>query len=103
MILAGGVLTYYAVGLLLIWSPFVPDLQRLIADPQAFVSGYSGAEVMAPFVLLLVPAVLGALGTRAMLRTLFAGLWKWRPARVHCHGTDFAPSVGTGFGGAGAV
>ena len=58
VILAGGVLTYYTVGSLLVESPFVPDLQRLISDPEAFVSGYSGAEVMAPLVLLLIPAVL---------------------------------------------
>lgn len=74
MILAGGVLTFYAVGSLLIGSLFVLDLPRLIPNPQTFFTGYSGAELMAPFVLLLVSAVLGALGTRAIPRTLFVGL-----------------------------
>jgi hypothetical protein len=77
VIVLGGVLTYVAVGVLLQGVRFVPDLQRLLEDPGAFVQG--GPEAVAPFVLLFIPAVLGALGTRGMLRVLVAGLRRGDP------------------------
>ncbi len=72
--LGGGVATYFAVGQLLLGSVFIPDLQALLRDPKTFTSGIFGAEPVAPYLLLLIPGVLGALGARAMLRIVFAGV-----------------------------
>jgi mannitol-specific phosphotransferase system IIBC component len=71
-IAAGGVITYCGVGILLIGFRFWSDLQSLLGDPVAFVAG--DPELLAPFVLLLVPAILGAIATRALLRIVIGGL-----------------------------
>ncbi len=70
-IVAGGVLTYCGVGVLLVGIRFVADLQRAFGDPTAFVHG--DPESIAPFVLLLIPAVLGSLATRELLRIVVGG------------------------------
>jgi mannitol-specific phosphotransferase system IIBC component len=72
VIAAGGVLTYCGAGILLVGFRFWPDLQSLFGDPVAFVGGDS--ELLAPFVLLLVPAVLGAIATRALLCIVIRGI-----------------------------
>ncbi|NRF72110.1 hypothetical protein HLB44_34515 [Aquincola sp. S2] len=70
---AGGVLTYCGVGILLIGFRFLPDLMSLAEDPAPFFAG-NDPEVLAPFVLLLIPGVLGAIGTRHMLRMAIEGV-----------------------------
>jgi hypothetical protein len=76
-ILLGGVLTYTGVGVLLLGSRFRADAESLIENPAAFASG--GAEVIAPFVLLLIPAVLGAIWTRETFGIIFTGLRRKDP------------------------
>ena len=71
-IAAGGVFTYLGVGILLTGLRFWPDLQSFLRDPAGFMAG--DPELMAPFVLLLIPAVLGAFGTRALLRIVIGGV-----------------------------
>lgn len=70
-IAAGGVLTYWCVGILLIGSRFTEDLKSVIEDPAAFSAG--DPELLAPFFLLLIPAVLGGFGTREVLRIVMRG------------------------------
>lgn len=72
VIAAGGALTYLGVGILLLGFRFIADLNSLLGDAQAFVG--ADPELMAPFVLLLIPAVLGAVATRALLRIVIGGL-----------------------------
>ena len=76
----GGVLAYFGIGMLLQGRRFWPDVESLWQDPRAFASG--GAEVMAPFLLLFVPAVLGGLWTRDTLRVVFTGLRRGDPPLV---------------------
>jgi uncharacterized membrane protein len=71
-ILAGGVVAYVAVGTLLLGHAFGEGLAQLFTEPAAFARG--GAEAVAPFVLLLVPAVLGGIFTRDALRIVVRGL-----------------------------
>lgn len=71
MIAAGGVLTYFCVGILLIGVRFTEDLKSVIADPDAFSAG--NPELLAPFFILLIPAVLGCFGTRELLRIMIGG------------------------------
>jgi len=67
----GGAVTYWAVGSFLEGERFVPKLQDLFDDPGAFNT--DNMEEVAPFVLLLIPAILGGFGTREMLRIVFDG------------------------------
>jgi len=71
LIAAGGVLTYLCVGILLIGFRFTEDLKSVIEDPAAFSAG--DPELLAPFFLLLIPAVLGCFGTRELLRIVMRG------------------------------
>ena len=77
VIAAGGLLTYYVAGLLLLGAGFIADLQSLLADPAAIAG--ADAEQMAPYVLLVIPAVLGAITTRALLRIVIGGLARGEP------------------------
>ena len=70
-IAAGGVLTYLCVGILLIGIRFTEDLKSVIEDPAAFSAG--DPELLAPFFLLLIPAVMGGFGTRELLRIVMRG------------------------------
>jgi hypothetical protein len=70
---AGGIVTYFVAGNLLQGERFISDLWELLFDyTESVVS--SDAERIAPYVLLFIPAVLGALGTREMLRIVFDGI-----------------------------
>lgn len=71
-ILAGAVAAYLGTGQFLLGVRFWPDLASLAQDPIAFFRG--PAESVAPFVLLLVPGVLGGVWTRDTLRVAFTGM-----------------------------
>jgi hypothetical protein len=76
-ILVGGVLTYAGVGVFLLGPRFHADVESFTENPSAFTSG--GAEAVAPFVLLLIPAVLGAIWTRETIRVISTGLARKDP------------------------
>jgi hypothetical protein len=78
-IVLGGVLTYMGVGVLLLGSRFRADLENFWENPAAYASG--GAEAIGPFVLLLIPAVLGAIWTRETLGVIFTGLRRKDPPK----------------------
>lgn len=69
--LVGGATAYWAVGSFLLGQLFLPKLQDLFEDPGAFNT--DNVQEVAPFVLLFIPAILGWLGTREMLRIVFDG------------------------------
>jgi hypothetical protein len=71
-VLAGGLLAYVGVGVLLMAPHFRGDLDTFWHEPGAFTS--AGIEHVAPYVLLLVPAVLGGIWTRDSLRVVFQGM-----------------------------
>ena len=74
VIVKGGLVTYAGVGSFLLGPRFQGGLELLWQDPAAFLAG--GAEEVAPFVLLLIPAVLGAIWTRETLRLVLRGVHK---------------------------
>jgi hypothetical protein len=78
LILAGGVLTYLGVGSLLLGNRFGSDFESLFLVSGGFAQG--SVETIAPFVLLLIPAVLGALWTRETCRVIFRGIRRGDPA-----------------------
>jgi hypothetical protein len=80
LIVAGGALGYLGVGMLLEGRRFWPKLDGLWQDPGGFAGG--GAEVLAPLVLLLVPAVLAGIWTRDTLRVVFTGLRRGDPPLI---------------------
>ena len=71
LIAAGGLLTYFCAGFLSTGARFMEDLKSAIEDPGAFSAG--NPELLAPFFLLLIPAVLGCFGTRELLRIVVRG------------------------------
>lgn len=77
VILAGGVLTYLGVGKLLLGNRLGADFESVFLTSGGFAN--NGVETIAPFVLLLIPAVLGALWTRATCRLIFRGLRRGDP------------------------
>ena len=76
-VIGGAVLTYFVVGTFLHSPMFRVDLERLATDPGAWTD--ASAETIAPFVLLLIPAILGGIGTRAVLRRILAGIHAGEP------------------------
>lgn len=72
LVLAGGAITYVGVGVLLEGARFVHMLEDFLESPERYTAG--NPEMYAPFVLLFIPAVLGALGTRTMIRIVVAGV-----------------------------
>lgn len=72
LIVAGGGLTYFVVGQVLHSPDFLNDLQLLLAAPGTLAA--AGPERIAPLVLLLIPAILGGFGTRAMLVRVLEGM-----------------------------
>ncbi len=72
VIVTGGVATYLVVGALLLGNRFGADFERVFLASDGFAN--SGVDTIAPFVLLLIPAVLGALWTRETLRVIFRGV-----------------------------
>ena len=76
VIAAGGVLSYVGVGSLLLGNRFY-EIEGLWRDPAAFVR--SGTETVVPYVLLLIPAVLGAIAAREALRVIFRGRLRGDP------------------------
>lgn len=77
VIVAGGAITYLSVGAILEGARFERDLISFLSNPSGYTAG--DPAMAAPFVLILIPAVLGALGTREMLRIVFLGLRKGDP------------------------
>ncbi len=77
MVLAGGVLSYACVGSLLLGNHFGGGLEDLWRDPVAFL--HSGTETVAPYVLLLIVAILGAIFTREGVRVVFRGRLRGDP------------------------
>jgi hypothetical protein len=71
LIVAGGILAYVGVGKFLL-GPRFQEIEGLWQDPRAFLN--SGGETVFPYVLLFIPAVLGAVFTRDALRVIFRGL-----------------------------
>lgn len=72
LVLAGGAITYVGVGVLLEGGRFVHMLEDFLESPERYTAG--NPEMYAPFVLLFIPAVLGALATRTMIRIVVAGV-----------------------------
>ena len=79
-ILGGGILAYLGVGALLLGNRFGPDFDSLWLSSQDVTR--SQAEAFAPYVLLLVPAILGAIWTRDTVRLIFQGLRRGDPPTV---------------------
>lgn len=73
VIVAGGIAAYVGVGMFLLGNRF-REIEGLWVDARVFF--HQGSEVVAPYVLLLIPAVLGAFFTRDALRVIFRGLRK---------------------------
>lgn len=76
-IFTAGVLAYVGVGTLLLGPGFRAGIEDLWRSPGAFAS--SGAETVAPFVLLLIPAILGVIWTRDTFRVVLRGLHRGDP------------------------
>lgn len=74
LILAGGVLAYVGTGTLLQGARFEADLDNMWQRPEGI-----SAEIVAPYVLLVIPAVLGALWTREAVRIVFQGMAREDP------------------------
>jgi hypothetical protein len=92
VIVKGGLVTYAGVGSFLLGPRFQGGLETFWQDPAAFLAG--GAEVVAPFVLLLIPAVLGAIWTRETLRLVLRGIHKGdSPATIAKEVVGFILSV----------
>lgn len=72
VVVAGGILAYVCVGVLLEGPRFWAGIERFWASPAAFVT--DDTETRSPYVLLLVPAVLGGFWTRENLGVVFRGL-----------------------------
>jgi amino acid permease len=72
VVLAGAVVTYFVVGQLLHAPNFLNDLEAYLLSSRTPES--IDAERVAPLVLLLIPAVLGGFGTRALVRRLLEGM-----------------------------
>ncbi|ROZ75391.1 hypothetical protein [Ramlibacter sp. WS9] len=72
IVLVGTLCTYFAVGQLLHAPDFLNDLEQYLLSYHAVES--VDAERVAPLVLLLIPAVLGGFGTRAIVRRLLEGV-----------------------------
>ena len=72
IVLVGALCTYFAVGQLLHAPDFLNDLEQYLLSYHAVES--VDAERVAPLVLLLIPAVLGGFGTRAIVRRLLEGV-----------------------------
>jgi len=69
VIVIGGVLAYVGVGILLEGPRFAGNLDNLWQRPEG-----ADPETVAPYVLLIIPAVLGAIWTRDTFRVIFKGL-----------------------------
>jgi hypothetical protein len=74
LIVAGGVLAYVGTGTLLQGARFEADLDNMWQRPEGI-----SPEIVAPYVLLVIPAVLGALWTREALRMVFQGIAREDP------------------------
>jgi hypothetical protein len=77
LVFLGGVVTYIAAGILLEGFRFLPDLASFLEHPEKYLGG--DPERAAPFVLLLIPAVLGGLGTMTMIRMVVVGRRRGQP------------------------
>ena len=72
IVLVGALCTYFAVGQLLHAPNVLNDLEEYVLSSRTAES--VDAERVAPLVLLLIPAVLGGFGTRAIVRRLLEGV-----------------------------
>jgi hypothetical protein len=79
-VIASALLAYFAVGQLLHAPDFLNDLGRLLASEGSLDAFDS--ERLAPLVLLMIPAILGGIGTRALIARLFDGLRRGESPRT---------------------
>lgn len=72
LIASGGLITYLVAGEVLHSPDFLRELPIFLTSPGTLAE--AGPERIAPFILLLIPAVLGGLGTRAILLRVLDGM-----------------------------